>query len=171
MRKAILTLAAAATATVGAGGLLLIKEHEGLRTKTYIDPVGIPTVCYGHTGRYARRGAQYTAAKCEAILLDDIELHQRGLNRCITRKLNQNQSDAVTSFAFNVGVGAACKSTLVKKINRGDMVGAANEFPRWVYAGGRRFNGLVKRRDAERTLFLSPVAIQQPATVRFDHLK
>lgn len=171
MRKAILALAASATAVVGAAGYSLIQEHEGLRTKTYLDPVGIPTVCYGHTGRFARTGASYTPDECEAILKEDIAVHRRGLEKCVTYDLNQNQWDAVTSFAFNVGVGRACKSTLVRKINAGDLDGAAAEFPKWKYAGGRVFKGLVRRRADEAALFFEPVTCEcRDVKVTYSHL-
>lgn len=173
LNKTVLGTACAAVATVGvigATGLGLIKEHEGLRTSTYIDPVGIPTVCYGHTGRYAKRGATYTEEKCEEILIEDIQKHREGIEKCISADLNQNQWDAVTSFAFNIGVSGTCRSTLVRKLNAGDEIGAANQFPRWVYAGGRKFRGLVRRRHEERELFLTPVTPEQDVTVRFDHL-
>ena len=163
--------ACATVAGISAGGLSLIKEHEGLRTTTYIDPVGIPTVCYGHTGRFAKRGATYTEEQCEAILIEDVEKHQKGLAQCVNVPLNQNQSDALVSFAFNIGVSGTCRSTLVRKLNSGDYLGAANQFPRWVYAGGRRFRGLVRRRDDERTLFLKPIGPEQDVTVRLVHLE
>lgn len=147
----------------------LIKEHEGIRTSTYLDPVGIPTVCYGHTGPEVRLGQRYTLAQCEAILYEDIRKHRAGLNKCITRPLNQNQWDAVTSFAFNVGVSKSCSSTLVRKINRGDLAGAAAEFPKWKYAGGRVLNGLIKRRASERALFLAAPA-NVSTTVTFQRL-
>ena len=70
-------------------------------------------------------------------------------------KLNQNQFDALVSFTYNLGAGALGSSTLLGKLNRGDFEGAADEFPKWNKAGGKVLNGLVKRRAAERSLFLS----------------
>lgn len=154
-------VAPTAAVLIGAAGLTLIKEEEGLRLSTYRDPVGIPTVCYGHTGPEVRMGQRYTQEQCEAILLKDIEEHKAGLKRCVTAPLNQNQQDALTSFAFNLGVGATCKSTLVRKLNAGDYAGASAEFPRWVYAKGERLPGLVRRRAREQRLFNTPVAGQE----------
>lgn len=172
MRKKIAAMAAATTVVVGAVGLTMIQDHEGLRTRTYIDPVGIPTVCWGHTGQYAVRGAKYTREECEAILLWDVQRHREGIERCITYDLNRNQWDAVTSFAFNIGVGGTCRSTMVRKINRGDLSGASREFPKWKYAGGRVFRGLVRRRAEEQKLFNTPVASAPvDTTVTFDFLK
>jgi GH24 family phage-related lysozyme (muramidase) len=90
------------------------------------------------------------------LLMLDIAKFERGVNRLIDVPLNQNQFDALTSFAFNLGNGSLQASTLRKKLNREDYEGAADEFPRWVFAGGRKLRGLVKRRYAERELFLTP---------------
>lgn len=155
MKKVIAAVAGSAL-VIGTVGFNLIKEHEGLRTKTYLDPIGIPTVCYGHTGKYAKMGIRYSVAECDAILVEDIKVHKDGIEKCIKYDLNQNQWDAVTSFAFNIGVYGTCRSTMVRKINRGDITGAANEFPKWKYAGGKVWRGLVRRRAAERDLFLKP---------------
>lgn len=152
MRKAILTLAAASTAVVGAGAALIM-EFEGKRNAAYLDPVGIPTICYGHTGPEVRMSLRYTDAQCAAILQKDIATHRAGLAKCITRRLNENQWAALTSFAFNVGVSKACGSTLVRKANMGDFAGASAEFPKWKNAGGRVLPGLVRRRAAERALW------------------
>lgn len=154
MKKLVAPIAAL---VIGAAGLALIKDSEGLRLNTYRDPVGIPTVCYGHTGPDVRMGQRYTHAQCEAILIEDIRKHKVGLDRCITAPLNQNQQDAVVSLAFNIGVSATCKSTLVRKLNAGDYVGASQEFPKWVYSKGQKLPGLVTRRERERQLFNRPV--------------
>lgn len=146
---------------MGAVGLALIKDNEGLRLGAYMDPVGIPTICYGHTGPEVRMGLRYTKAQCETILLQDVYVHRTGLAKCITAPVNPNQRDAMVSLAFNVGVTRVCKSTLVRKFNRLDYAGAALEFSKWQYASvsGRTvvLPGLVRRRAAERALFLTPV--------------
>jgi hypothetical protein len=82
-------------------------------------------------------------------------------------KANQNQFDALVSFAYNVGIGALSSSTMLKKIKSGNMVGAADEFLRWVNAGGEVLEGLVNRRKDERALFLKagPAATPQPKPV------
>lgn len=142
-------------------GLSLTAHFEGKRNETYLDPVGIPTICYGHTGPEVRPGLRLTDKQCEDLLRKDFAHHRQGIARCITRPLNANQWGAVTSFAFNVGVAKVCKSTLVKKINQGDLRGAADEFPKWKYASlnGKPvvLPGLERRRAAERELFLRPV--------------
>lgn len=158
---------------MGAVGFSLIERSEGLRTSAYIDPVGIPTICYGHTGPEVRLGLKYTVAQCKALLMYDIEQHRLGLSRCITAPVTQNQADAMVSLTFNLGVGKTCASTLVRKFNAGDTQGAAQEFTRWKYANVNGRNvvlpGLVTRRAAERALFLSTkpaVAVE----VQFGHL-
>jgi len=90
------------------------------------------------------------------LLMLDIAKFERAVGRLITAPLNQNQFDALTSFAFNLGGGALQQSTLRRRVNREDYEGAAEEFPRWVFAGGRKLKGLIKRRYAERQLFLTP---------------
>jgi lysozyme len=74
--------------------------------------------------------------------------------RHIRVPLEDGQFNALCSFVFNLGSGALQSSTLRRKINRGDYIGAANEFPRWVYAGGRKLKGLVRRREHERLMFI-----------------
>lgn len=151
-----------ATAVVGAACLSMVQAHEGLRLKPYYDPVGIPTVCYGHTGPDVKMGTTYTVAQCDRILIQDLSKHRAGIERCITAPLTANQRDAVVSFAFNLGVTKTCKSTLVRKLNRRDYIGAADEFPKWDKArvNGRlvALRGLTKRRAAERALFLTPMS-------------
>lgn len=150
-------------AVIGATGLSLIQDHEGLRTSTYLDPVGIPTVCYGHTGRDVKMGQRYTKDQCLVILHQDIVKHAKGVDKCIKVGMTPNQYDAVVSFTFNVGVSRFCNSTMAKKLNRSDFLGAADEFPKWKYAqvNGKPtvLRGLVTRRTAERNLFLTPYKI------------
>lgn len=138
---------------ISALGLALISQHEGLRTRAYVDPAGIPTICAGST-RDVFVGQRATLAECEQRLQEDSSYAGKAIAQCTSVKLSQEQYDALVSFAFNVGGGAYCRSTLVKKLNRGDCLGAANEFPRWNRAGGRVLPGLTKRRHAEKTLFL-----------------
>lgn len=159
MRKAALTLAAVAT-VVGAAGLSMVKEHEGLRTRAYLDPVGIPTICYGHTGPEVKLGMVWSKERCEAVLLEDLRKHDAAMHRCVKVPLTQGQHDATLSIFFNVGSPKMCKSTLVRKLNAGDYRGAAIEFPKWkngtVNGKLTALPGLVKRRAHEQALFLSP---------------
>lgn len=157
---------AVATLVIGGAGLGLIKESEGLRTRSYLDSAGIPTECWGHTGPEVRLGTTKTVEQCEAILRKDIIEHQRGLRSCISTSLSQNEQDALVSFTFNVGVTKFCNSTMARKLNAGDKLGAANEFPKWNKAtvNGRlvALPGLTTRREAERRLFLTPDQYRAP---------
>lgn len=150
-----------AAAVIGTAGLSLIQTSEGYRPKTYRDPVGIPTNCWGHTGSDVVPGQTKTRDECEAILGRDIVSHYQGVRACVKVPMNVNQMDAVVSFTFNVGVSKFCKSTMARKLNSRDYVGAADEFPKWKYGvvNGRTtvLPGLVTRRAQERALFLKPV--------------
>jgi lysozyme len=129
----------------------LVVYYEGVVLRTYADPINKITACTGHTGPELRMGQSYTKEQCETMLYGDLLKHADALN-CIKTPLADNQKAAFLSFAFNVGNGAFCKSTLARKANAGDLMGACAELSRWVMAGGRVLPGLVKRRAAERQL-------------------
>ena len=117
----------------------------------YADPIGRLAVCYGHDDQTLTLGKTYTRAQCEAMLSDDLVKHARALD-CIKRPLTEGQRAAFVSFAYNVGEGAFCGSTLVKKANAGDLAGACAELSRWTMAGGKYWQGLANRRAAERAV-------------------
>ena len=141
---------------MGEKGIDLIKHFEGFRSTVYLCAAGVPTLGFGSTHGITMDSPPITEEEGLELLMLDIAKFERGVNRLIDVPLNQNQFDALTSFAFNLGNGSLQASTLRKKVNREDYEGAADEFPRWVFAGGRKLNGLVKRRYAERALFLTP---------------
>ena len=126
--------------------------HEGKLNVAYVDPVGIVTICAGHT-RTAKLGQLKTDDECLGLLKEDTRWSERGVKAAIKVPITQDQYDALTSFAFNVGNAGLLNSTLARKLNAGDCRGAAAEFPRWNRAGGRILRGLTKRRLAERTTF------------------
>ena len=142
-------------AKIGAGAVAMVLPvvllYEGTVHSTYKDPINKITACTGHTGPELRMGQTFTKEQCETMLYGDLLKHADALN-CIKTPLADNQKAAFLSFAFNVGNGAFCKSTLVRKANAGDLMGACAELSRWVMAGGRELPGLVKRRAAERQL-------------------
>lgn len=161
---------------VNAAALALIKSAEGFVDHWYPDPAHgwkVPTVGYGHTDaagepKYAAtKGKRFTEAEASAILLQDLEAYEQDVRELVTVPLNENQHGALTSFTFNLGKGNLAKSTLLKKLNRGDYDGAAKEFGKWVNAAGKPLPGLVKRREAERLLFLKPAAgaVHKPAPI------
>ena len=144
----------AATLAVSLAGLLSIAAFEGMKPVAYRDPVGIPTVCAGHT-KGVRIGQVKTENECQELLREDASEAGRHVGKCTTAPVTQAQYDALVSLAFNIGGPAYCRSTLVRKLNAGDCKGAANEFLRWVRARGKVLPGLVKRRAEEQLRFLT----------------
>lgn len=135
-------------------GLNLIRDFEGRRLNAYQDAVGVWTIGYGHT-RTAYPGQRITEAGATALLREDVATFERAVSQAVRVPLTDNQYAALVSFAFNVGSGALNSSTLLRRLNAGDYYGAANELLRWNRAGGRELYGLTRRREAERSLFLS----------------
>jgi lysozyme len=136
----------------------LIKEFEGERLTAYKDPIGLLTVGVGHLvkqGEPYNLGQKITPEESEALLRKDLEIAEVAVRRHVKVLINENSYGALISFVFNLGEGALRKSTLLRKLNDGDFQGAAEEFKHWVNAGGRRLPGLVRRREAEKELFLS----------------
>lgn len=131
----------------------LVAAFEGLRQTAYLDPVGIPTACFGAT-KGVRLGQVYTREQCDDLLAKELLEANAGVDSCVRVPLTEGQRTALVSFAYNVGRGKFCGSMLVRKLNAGDYVGACNELPRWVYAKGVKLPGLVNRREQERALCL-----------------
>jgi len=146
--------------TLGAivGASALVAFFEGKSNTPYEDIVGVRTVCYGHTGRDIRDDT-YSNAECEAILQVDIDKANDVLNKYVTVPLSDSQRIALLSFIINVGEGSFKGSTLLRKLNRGDYLGACNELPRWVYAGGKTVKGLVTRREIEQIVCLGELNV------------
>lgn len=143
--------------TVGALGLNLIKNFEGLRLAAYKDIVGIWTIGYGHT-RTAKSGMVIDQSVAESLLKADLIDAEAAVNNYVNVELTQYQFDALVSLAFNIGTGAFSRSTLCKRINgREEQWRIGAEFLRWVYAGGKKIKGLDNRRVEERRLYLGIV--------------
>ena len=139
---------------VSNNGINLVKRFEGLELKAYRDSVGILTIGYGHT-HAVKAGEIITGEQADAFLFEDLQVAELTVNTNVKVKLTQGQFDALVSFVFNLGSGNFVKSTLIKKLNAEDYAGAADEFGKWVNAGGKKLPGLVKRRAAEREVFLT----------------
>lgn len=139
---------------ISTNGIELIKRFEGLRLTAYRCSAGVLTIGYGHTTG-VKPGDKITGQQADAFLHEDVLVAEITVNTNVTTRLNQNQFDALVSFVFNLGMGNFVKSTLLKKLNTADYAGAADEFPRWVYAGKTELPGLIRRRTADRDLFLS----------------
>lgn len=145
----------------------LIKEFEGFRSQAYRDPVGIWTIGYGTTGMAGvgispKAGMSITQDDAERYLALTVEKFAAQIEDAITAPINENQFGAFVSLAYNIGPAAFKKSTALRKFNAGDIQGAADAILLWNKAGGKVLNGLVRRRNAERKLFLTP-AIGKPA--------
>ncbi|MBE9138318.1 lysozyme [Nodosilinea sp. LEGE 07088] len=147
---------------MNAAGLEIVKGFEGLRLDAYPDPGtgGEPwTIGYGHTSAAGAPrvypGLTITRADAENILKRDLGKYEQAVASAVTRPLTSDQFSALVSFTFNVGAGNLRSSTLLQKLNAGDIAGASDEFSRWVYAAGRVLPGLQRRRRAERALFRS----------------
>lgn len=144
----------AGSAAAMAVAVTLLNDFEGKKLVAYKDIVGVWTVCQGET-RGVREGDKYTSAQCDALLAKGIAEFEAGLDRCLLVEVPVKAKIAFVSWTYNVGVDAACKSTLVRKANAGDLKGACEQLPRWNRAGGRVVRGLTNRRVVERGLCLS----------------
>lgn len=140
---------------ISQAGLDLIKSFEGLRLESYRDSVGILTWGWGHTGPDVRPGQTITTEHAAELLRQDVFRFEVAVNDAAKVGLSQSQFDALVCFSFNVGAEALRTSTLLKLINASDFAGAAQQFRRWTRAGKVELAGLVRRRAAERDLFLS----------------
>ena len=140
-------------------GIALIKEFEGCKLTAYQDSVGVWTIGYGWTqpvdGKPIRAGMTIKQETAERLLKTGLVSYESDVSRLVKVGLTQGQFDALVSFTSNLGARSLSTSTLLRKLNAGDYAGAADEFLRWNKAGGKVMNGLTRRREAERALFLS----------------
>lgn len=127
---------------------------EGVRYTPYQDVIGVWTVCYGHTGKDILLGKTYTKVECDALLNKDLATVARQINPYIKVPIPETTRGALYSFAYNVGSGNFKTSTLLYKINQGDIAGACDQLRRWIYAGKQTWKGLVTRREIEREVCL-----------------
>ena len=164
---------------VSQAGIDLVKSFEGIpdgdpatvNIDPYLDPVQIWTIGWGHAirqnGRFLRgpadRAAAFalypggiTRAQAESLLAADLMDVGRDVQPLVKVTLSDNEFAALVSFAFNLGIASLKSSTLLRELNEGDRAAAADQFSRWVMAGGVKMEGLVKRRKAERDLFVTP---------------
>lgn len=130
----------------------IVMYFEGYVPRTYADPIGIPTSCYGHVGPENTPGRRFTDSQCRALLEQDLAIANRDVRRCIQIPLAPHEEAALTSATFNAGAKIVCGSTLQRLANAGDKAGMCAELSKWVYAKGRKLNGLVRRRAAERAM-------------------
>ena len=147
--KTRITVAALA---VSAAALVGIATHEGYRGEAYKDAVGVPTIGFGETAG-VKPGARTTPERALVRLLSSTEKHADAIRQCIHVPLYQHEFDAYVSLAYNIGIGNFAGSSVAKYIRRGEYRAAADAFLMWVYAGKQKLQGLVSRRQMERTVF------------------
>lgn len=138
-------------------GLELIKKFEGFSPRIYLDAAGLPTIGYGHLlkddeEKIFKNGISKEAG--EALLIKDVITAEKAVLRLIKVPLTDRQFDALVSFTFNLGSGALQRSTLRRKVNREEHSEVPAELMRWVWAGGRKLRGLIRRREAEGKMYL-----------------
>lgn len=140
---------------ISQAGIDLIKNSEGFSPRPYRCPAGYLTIGYGHV---IRRGDTHLLSidkdAAEALLRQDVREAERAVNAMVAVPLAQHEFDALVSFVFNVGAGRFADSTLLELLNEGRRKEAAEQFGKWVRSGSKVLPGLVKRRQAERRLFL-----------------
>lgn len=141
-------------------GLSIIKHFEGWSSSPYLDPIDIPTIGYGSIWgldgkRLTMAHRDITEDEGESLLRREVAHTEKAISRLIRVDLTDNEFSALVSFTYNVGSGNLQSSTLRMKLNRGDYIGAANEFWKWRRAGGKILRGLVRRRAEEKNLFLT----------------
>jgi lysozyme len=141
---------AAASAALLAG----VAQWEGTRYVPYEDVVGVWTVCQGYAQPDVVRGRTYTPAECRDMTEKQLAAHGAAVLRCVNVPLARYEYDAYVLFAYNVGGAAFCGSSLLKRLNQGDHVGACNGLLAWNMAGGKRVQGLANRREYERRMCL-----------------
>ena len=139
---------------LSAAGLVALASWESFRSEPYRDIGGVWTDGFGNTNN-VQPSKSVSVPQALNQLLINVKSAEGAVNTCITKPMTQGEYDAFVKFTFNVGNRAFCNSTLVRKFNAGDNVGACNELNKWVYVKGQRVQGLANRREAERKLCLS----------------
>jgi lysozyme len=146
------------TNLVGATAMLcctIVGGFEGIRLNAYRDVVGVPTICYGET-RGVKISDKATKAECDEMLISGLKDFEQGAYNCnpALAEAPGKRIVAHVSLAYNIGIGAYCKSTVVRRFKEGDIEGSCNAFLMWNKAKGITFPGLTRRREAERKLCL-----------------
>ena len=148
---------------INAGGLSIITASEGFVPTPYRCPGGHASIGYGSTrlldgSRVTMDSKAVTKDEAKALLRRHLDHVESDILRLIRVPLNENEFSSLCSWTYNLGSGRLQSSTLRARLNRNNRLGAANEFSRWVRAGGRVLRGLVIRREVERQLFLTPIS-------------
>lgn len=139
---------------INQAGINLIKSFESCKLRAYQDLVGIWTIGWGHTGDDVYDGRVISQEAADNLLLSDLSKFEWGVNHYVSHTLTDNEFSALVCFTYNVGLGNFKKSNLLSLLNFGHLKEAADEFLKWNHANGKVVDGLTRRREAERDLFL-----------------
>lgn len=134
-----------------------VAKFEGFRAEPYLDAGGVATIGYGTTKGVKMTTAPITEEKAREYLMFDLNDANKTINSLVKPLINKNQKIALLSFVYNVGAGNFKSSTLLRRINAQKWDDVPTQFKKWVYAGGKKLNGLINRREAEAALFIKPV--------------
>lgn len=143
-------------------GIDLIKEFESFMAAPYLCPAGVPTIGYGTTRYYngvkvSMSDLPITEEKAVEYLMNDVHYFELAVDVMATDKITQNQLNALVSFAYNLGAASLKGSALLRKVNEDPSdITIRDEFEKWVNAGGKKLNGLVRRRATEAELYFKP---------------
>ena len=138
-------------------GLALTKNFESCVLTAYADQGGVWTIGYGHTGPGVHAGMTITQSQADIFLESDVSGAVTCVNKLATAKVNQNQFDALVDFVFNLGCASLSISQLLREVNSGNFSDVATQFLRWDHVKGVVIQGLLRRRQAEATLFNTPI--------------
>lgn len=136
-------------------GVALIKKFEGLRLKSYLCPRKIPTIGFGHTGPDVQLGMEINEREAEQLLKGDLLRFEHGVEEALTVPATENEFSAMVCLAFNIGMTRFRQSSVLRFHNQGKKLSAANAFLMWVFVNKQKTLGLVRRRTAERALYVS----------------
>jgi lysozyme len=141
-------------------GIKCLTHDEGLRTSPYLDGGGVPTIGYGSTYyengvRVTMKDPPITQERAYELMRNVVKNFEKGVNDLVTIELSQNHFDALVCLTYNIGLKAFGTSTMLKLLNKGDLAGAAAEFPKWNKDNGKVIKGLTNRRLREQALFLT----------------
>jgi len=138
-----------AAISLSATALVAIVLHEGYKGDAYIPLAGdVPTIGFGTTSG-VKLGDRITPEKALQVAIRDVQAFEGAIKECVIVPLHQHEYDAYVSLSYNIGSRAFCKSTLVKKLNTSDYIGACNEILKWNKYQGKPLAGLTKRRQEE----------------------
>jgi lysozyme len=138
---------------ISGNGIRLIKQQEGCMLVAYQCSANVWTIGYGHT-KTAWKGKTINLEQANELLQEDLQTFANAVNQLVKVDLTQNQFDALVSFVFNIGIDAFKYSTMLRMLNKGEYGEAAKQFDKWNKVGIKRIEGLVRRREAEKALFL-----------------